>query len=44
MEEDLRTKAAPPRTFINPDKMVEMIRRGDGFRDLYSKQAVEQPS
>jgi hypothetical protein len=42
MEEDLRTKAAPPRTFANPDKMVEMIRRGNGFRDLASKQAVEQ--
>jgi hypothetical protein len=41
MEEDLRTKAAPPRTFINPDNMVEMIRRGNGFRDLASKQAVE---
>jgi hypothetical protein len=41
MEEDLRTKAAPPRTFTNPDNMVEMIRRGNGFRDLASKQAVE---
>ena len=41
MEEDLRTKAAPPRTFANPDNMVEMIRRGNGFRDLASKQAVE---
>ena len=41
MEEDLRTKAAPPRTFTNSDKMVEMIRRGNGFRDLASKQAVE---
>jgi hypothetical protein len=39
MEEDLRTKAAPPRTFTNPDNMVEMIRRGNGFRDLASKQA-----
>jgi hypothetical protein len=41
MEEDLRTKAARPRTFTNPDNMVEMIRRGNGFRDLASKQAVE---
>jgi hypothetical protein len=41
MEEDLRTKAAPPRTFTNSDNMVEMIRRGNGFRDLASKQAVE---
>jgi hypothetical protein len=41
MEEDLRTKAAPPRTFTNPDNMVEMIRRGNGFRDLASKQAAE---
>ena len=41
MEENLRTQAAPPRTFTNPDKMVEMIRRGNGFRDLASKQAVE---
>jgi hypothetical protein len=37
MEEDLRTQAAPPRTFRNPDKMVEMIRRGNGFGDLASK-------
>ena len=41
MEEDLRTPAAPPRTFTNPDTKVEMIRRGNGFRDLASKQAVE---
>ena len=41
MEEDLRIQAAPPRTFTNPDKMVEMIRRGNGLRDLASKQAVE---
>src|SRR5258706_16312115 len=41
MEEDLRTKAAPSRTFTNPDKMVEMIRRGNGFRDLASKQAAQ---
>ena len=41
MEEDLRTQAARPRTFTNPDNMVEMIRRGNGFRDLASKQAVE---
>jgi hypothetical protein len=34
-------KAAPPRTFTNSDNMVEMIRRGNGFRDLASKQAVE---
>jgi hypothetical protein len=40
MEEDLRTKAAPPRTFTNADNMVEMIRRGNGFRDLASKQAL----
>ena len=31
----------PPRPFTNPDNMVEMIRRGNGFRDLASKQAVE---
>ena len=41
IEEDLRTQAAPPRTFTNPDNMVEMIRRGNGLRDLASKQAVE---
>jgi hypothetical protein len=41
MEQDLRTQVAPPRTFTNPDNMVEMIRRGNGFRDLASKQAVE---
>jgi hypothetical protein len=31
MEEDLRIKAAPPRTFTNADNMVEMIRCGNGF-------------
>ena len=41
MGEDLRTPVASPRTFTNPDNMVEMIRRGNGFRDLASKQAVE---
>ena len=41
MGEDLRTPVAPPRTFTNPDNMVEMIRRGNGFRDLASRQAVE---
>lgn len=42
LEEDLRTPAARPRTFTDPDAMVEMIRRGNGFRDLASRQAVEQ--
>lgn len=42
LEEDLRTSAARPRTFTDPDAMVEMIRRGNGFRDLASRQAVEQ--
>jgi hypothetical protein len=41
MEEDLRTQAAPPRTFTNPDKMVDMIHRGKGICDLASKQVVE---
>jgi hypothetical protein len=41
MEEDLRTQAAPPRAFTNLDNLVEMIRRGNGLRDLTSKQAVE---
>jgi hypothetical protein len=41
MEEDLRTQAARPRTFTNPDNMVEMIRRCNGLRDLATKQAVE---
>lgn len=42
MEEDLRTMAAPPRFFTSSDTMTEMIRRGNGFRDLASRQAVEQ--
>jgi hypothetical protein len=41
MEGDLRTPAALDRTFTNADKMVEMIRRGNGLRDLASKQAVD---
>src|SRR5258708_3295322 len=40
-EEDLRTKAAPSRTFTSPEIMIEMIRRGNGFRDLACRQAVE---
>jgi hypothetical protein len=30
-----------PRVPSNPDNLVEMIRRGNGLRDLASKQAVE---
>jgi hypothetical protein len=41
MEADLRTSAAPARIFSSTDNMVEMIRRGNGFRDLASRQAVE---
>jgi hypothetical protein len=41
MEDDLRTPAGPGRTFTSTDNMVEMIRRGNGLRDLASKQAVE---
>jgi hypothetical protein len=41
MESDFRTQAAPARTFTSTDNMVEMIRRGSGFGDLASKQAVE---
>jgi hypothetical protein len=40
-EQDLRTPAASARSFADPDNMVQMIRRGNGFRDLASKQAVE---
>lgn len=40
-EEDLRAPAALGRTFTSADNMVEMIRRGNGFRDLASRQAVE---
>ncbi len=41
MEEDLRTTAARPRAFTSSDTLIEMIRRGNGFRDLASRQAVE---
>ena len=41
MEEDLRTQAAPGRTFTSTENLVEMIRRGSGFKDFASKQAVE---
>jgi hypothetical protein len=33
LADDLRTPIAPARTFSNPDSMLEMIRRGNGFRD-----------
>ncbi len=42
LEGDLRTPAARPRTFTAPDAIVEMIGRSNGFRDLASRQAVEQ--
>jgi hypothetical protein len=41
LAEDLRTPIAPARTFSNPDSMLEMIRRGNGFRDLACRQAVD---
>jgi hypothetical protein len=41
MEVELHTPAAPARIFISTDNMVEMIRRGSGFKDLASRQAVE---
>jgi hypothetical protein len=44
MEADLRTSAAPARMFSSTDNMVEMIRRGSGFKDLASKHAVEHAS
>jgi hypothetical protein len=41
LAEDLRTTIAPARTFSNSDSMLEMIRRGNGFRDLACRQAVD---
>ena len=41
LAEDLRTPIAPARTFSNPDSMLELIRRGNGFRDLACRQAVD---
>lgn len=41
MEDDLRASAGPSHTFVSADNMVEMIRRGNGFRDLSCRQAVE---
>ena len=41
MEADLRTSAALARIFSSTDNMVEMIRRGSGFKDLASRQDVE---
>src|SRR5665213_4392705 len=40
-EQDLRTQAAPARSFLDPDDMDEMIRRGNGSVTLPQKQAVE---
>jgi hypothetical protein len=40
-EKDLCTKAAPSRTFTSPENLIETIRRGNGFRDLACRQAVE---
>jgi hypothetical protein len=41
LAEDLRTPIVPARTFSNPDSMLERIRRGNGFRDLACRQAVD---
>jgi hypothetical protein len=41
LAEDLRTPIAPARTFSKPDSMLEMIRRGNGLRDLACRQAVD---
>ena len=41
LAEDLRTPIAPARTLSHPDSMREMIRRGNGFRDLACRQAVD---
>ena len=41
LAEDLRTTIAPARTFSTSDSMLEMIRRGNGFRDLACRQAVD---
>jgi protein ImuB len=40
-EKELIARMGQDGTFTNSDNMVEMIRRGNGFRDLASKQAVE---
>ena len=41
LAEDLLTPIAPARTFSKPDSMLEMIRRGNGLRDLACRQAVD---
>jgi hypothetical protein len=42
LEGDLRTPAARPRTFTDPDAIVEMIGRGNAFPDVASRQVVER--
>lgn len=38
---DLKTTAAPPITFQDPAKIVEMAERGGALKDLASKQALD---
>jgi hypothetical protein len=41
LEEDLRTPLPRTFTFATPDKVVELIRRAGGLKDLAAKQAVD---
>jgi hypothetical protein len=41
LEPDLKTPLPRKFTFVTPDKVEELIRRGGGMRDLADRQAVE---
>jgi hypothetical protein len=40
LHKDMRTTAAPPRTFSSPQKILDLARRGGGLPDLAAKQSL----
>jgi hypothetical protein len=41
LEEDLKTSLPRKLTFASPDKIVALIERGGGFKDLAERQAFD---
>jgi len=41
LEPDLQTPLPPKLTFKSPDKIVELVDRGGGFKDLAARQAFD---
>jgi hypothetical protein len=41
LEADLKTPLPRKLTFASPDKIVELVKRGGGFKDLADRQAFD---